>query len=184
MHLVVSWTFLLFSGWVGGLLGPAVQRSNSIPCVPAAQGDTRPWEHNTRVLRSFPPDTPAPRFLGRFSHANQEFELHLWRDSQGVFGQWLSPVLDADSPTSRLYDARFDPKSGSLTFASRIPGSEVRFVGKLQDRKLRGTLEERSGRRVTITLTRAPDGPLGQALREGVTSRAQFECQMILFRRH
>ena len=101
-----------------------------------------------------------------------------------MFGQWLSPVLDADSPTSRLYEPAFESNSGALSFTSRIPGAEARFVGQLRDGQVRGVLEKRAGRSERITLQMVPDGPLGEALREGVSSRAQFNCMMVLFRRY
>ncbi len=43
-------------------------------------------------------DRPAPLFLGGFADANGDYELPLWRDSRGIFGELLHPVLEADSP--------------------------------------------------------------------------------------
>lgn len=88
------------------------QLSNAPKCVVADKNDREPWEHNNRVLAQFPPDEPLPVFMGRFVAPDASYELDLWRDRVGVFGQWVSPVLDADSPISRLYDLTFDVKSG------------------------------------------------------------------------
>src|SRR5438045_3850638 len=93
------------------LIGAVPARAaEPLACVPAAATDPSPWVHNQQVLDSFPSDVPPPLFLGRFG-SSRAHELHLWQDAAGLFGEWLSPVLDADSPTSRLYDVRFDAQS-------------------------------------------------------------------------
>ena len=61
--------------------------------------------------------------------ADDVFRLQLWRDAQGFFGELSSPVLDADSPTSRLYDVKWDPAAGRLELLARPSGKTVRIVG-------------------------------------------------------
>ena len=163
---------------------PATAQSSApLPCVPAPSGDSQPWVHNSRVLGSFPPDVPRPQFVGRFRESNSEHEVHIWRDSTGIFGEWLSPVLDADSPVSRLYDAQFNAKSRALSFTARFRESEQRFDGYIRGNVIRGTVM-RSGKNEAVVLRASRSGALGEPLRKSVTSRAQFECQMILFRRY
>jgi hypothetical protein len=97
--------------------------------------------HDARVLRSFPADTPAPKFVGPFSGVGgfMELELHLWRDSRGIFGRLLYPVLDVDSPSGRLRDVQFDEKTERLTFAARYERWDCAFVGRLQGNAISGT---------------------------------------------
>jgi hypothetical protein len=160
-----------------------VQSGTPLPCVPASSDDPQPWVHNSRVLGSFPPDVPRPQFLGRFRDSSSEHELHLWRDSTGIFGELLSPVLDADSPVSRLYDTHLNAKSGAVSFAARFRDAEQRFDGRIRGNVIRGTVK-RFGKSETLVLRKPRSAPPGEALQESVTSRAQFECQMILFRRY
>ena len=168
--------------WIHGLNAAARAQSPApLPCVPAPAGDFQPWVHNVRVLQSFPPDIPQPRFLGRFASANSQYELHIWRDTAGIFGELLSPVLDADSPSSRLYNLHFDAKSGTLSFTARFPDTHA-FDGHLRSSGVTGRIV-RGDKSEAIILRRVRPGSLDAALR-GVTSRAQFDCQMILFRRY
>jgi hypothetical protein len=186
VHAHVRWVFStpVFFAWVLSLqVAASAQSAAPLPCVPAASDDPQPWVHNSRVLGSFPPDVPRPRFLGRFHDSNSEHELHIWRDSTGIFGEWLSPVLDADSPVSRLYETQFNATSGSLSFAGRFREAEQRFDGQMRGNVIRGTVK-RPGRSKTVVMRKSRPALLGEALRESVTSRAQFECQMILFRRY
>ena len=171
-----------FLVWLHGLDSAAVaQVPGPLPCVPARPGDSQPWVHNGRILQSFPPDLPQPRFLGRFATAELQYELHLWRDSSGVFGELLSPVLDADSPISRLYDTQFDEKTGALSFSARFPDTQL-FDGRLRSKSI--TLKVvRGGKSEVVVLKKLRPGPYGAAL-QGVKSRAQFECEMTLFRRY
>jgi hypothetical protein len=162
----------------------SAQLSNAPQCVAADRNDREPWEHNHRVLAQFPPDEPLPLFMGRFVAPDAWYELDLWRDRVGVFGQWVSPVLDADSPVSRLYGLTFDAKSGAISFTTRIPGAEQRFEGHVSDQLIRGTSTPVTGKKETIELRKLPLDPLGVALRDGTTSRAGFECEMVLFRRY
>jgi hypothetical protein len=160
------------------------QLSNAPKCVAADKNDREPWEHNDHVLAQFPPDEPLPVFMGRFVAPDASYELDLWRDRVGLFGQWVSPVLGADSPTSRLYDLTFDAKSGAISFATRIPGAGQRFEGRVSDQLIRGTSTLATGKKETIELRKLPLDSLGVALRDGTTSRAGFECEMVLFRRY
>lgn len=159
-----------------------VQQS-PLPCVPAAPNDPAPWEHDSRVLQSFQPDVPPPSFLGRFRASSFIYELHLWRDSKGLFGEWLSPVLPADPPISRLYDLRFDVTSGALSFETRIRGRAERFEGQFDGNTVRGTVTQGNDNE-RIVLRQLPRDDTDDALRELTRSRAQFECEMILFHRY
>ena len=122
--------------------------------------------------------------MGRFVAPDAPYELDLWRDRVGVFGEWVSPVLEQDAPVSRLYDLTFDAKSGAISFATRTPGFEQRFDGRVSDRVIRGTSTPVTGKKETIELRKLPLDSLGLALRDGTTSRAGFECEMVLFRRY
>lgn len=102
--------FVMLAASLLGMGSLAVQTAAPLACLPADPEDPAPWEHNHRVLSSFPADRPKPQFLGRFSDDDRRYELHLWRDRSGVFGEWLSPVLDADSPVSRPYEVVFDAR--------------------------------------------------------------------------
>jgi hypothetical protein len=96
--------------------GPvAGQQIPPIGCVRAPKTDGAPWEWNTRVLHSFPPDSPRPIFVGAFR--NIEFEVDLWRDSRGVFGELLLAGYEADPPTLRLYGSTFDAATGTISFS-------------------------------------------------------------------
>jgi hypothetical protein len=159
------------------------QSNETLPCVPAPANDSAPWEHNTRVLESFPPDNPVPRFLGSFSDAASMYRLHVWRDAKGIFGELLSPVLDADSPTSRLYESRFAAASGNVAFVVHFPPEQWAFSGVLRSNTLSGRFQ-RGTRNEGVILRKLPPDNLGQALRESIASRAQFECSMILFHRY
>lgn len=172
-----------------------------LPCVPAARNDPAPWVHNSRVLDSYPADVPPPQFLGRFGDADAMYALHLWRDSKGLFGEWLSPVLPADPPISRLYALQFDATSGALSFETRIRGAVEHFAGQLDGATVRGTLTrdhesvtlrfegdtvralKRDRMTEPVTLPRLPRNDLDEAF-EQTASRAQFECEMILYHRY
>jgi hypothetical protein len=154
-------------------------------CEPAPVGDSRPWIHTRRVLNSFRPDIPAPRFAGAFAGAGPslDYEIHLWRDSKGIFGELLSPVLDADSSSGQLLDVQFDGKSGRLTFTARVRGEEHKFAGRLRPRTMKGVFTYR-GVDETIVLRR-----LGAEEGHGVppstswVSRDQFACAMMMWGR-
>lgn len=162
-----------------GVLASVRASAEPLPCVPAPPGHTQPWSHNSQVLSSFPADNPRPVFVGAFADPDRRYRLHLWRDAAGVFGELLSPVLEADSPTSRLYDATLVPKQNALGFAARFPSRPVSFEGKLDGRQLRGTMTE-AGRQQRVTLTKTP----GEDYDDLYVSRAQFDCAMVLFRRY
>ena len=138
------------------LFGQIIAGQQPLPCVPAAPTDTRPWEYRSRVLESFPPDNPLPRHLGSFRDANRDYRLHLWQDAKGVFGELLSPVLDADSPTSRLYNPQLVSRSGRLIFTVRFPGEQFTFDGQLRGNSLTGRFAR--GKRIdSVTLRKVVD---------------------------
>src|SRR6266852_5492749 len=168
MTLVVFSKLVLFA-WVLSVDAAAMAQSAApLACVPARSDDPQPWVHNGRVLASFPPGVPRPQFLGRFRDANSEHELHIWRDSTGVFGELLSPVLDADSPASRLYDIQFNAKSGALSFSARFREAEQRFAAHIRGNVVRGTVT-RFGKSEAVVLRKSRSAPLGEALRESGT---------------
>jgi len=94
---------------------PTLQTTH-LPCTTENRDPSKPWVQNSKVLDSFPKDNPVPRFIGTFRDKNQRYMLGLYQDAKGVFGQLSSPVLDADSPTSRLYDVAFDSRTSVLQF--------------------------------------------------------------------
>jgi len=159
------------------------QRSDPLPCVPAASGDTAPWNWESRILESFPPDTPRPAFAGAFGDKNSLYRLDLWRDSKGIFGELRNPVLEADSPTSRLYDPRFDPKTGAVSFTVRLPGGDRQFTGTLRSDSVTGMVRH-AARSERVTLRKLRVSQRRGAIDDFYTSRAKFECAMILFRRY
>jgi hypothetical protein len=161
--------------------GVAAEQGAPLRCVPAARDDGAPWIWNSRILESFPPDAPTPRFVGAFGDSGTEYELHLWRDAKGVFGQLLSPVLDADSLTSRLYKPHFDDRTGTLSFVAHFPDAERQFTGRLRPDSLTGTIVS-AARTQTVVLRRLRETSVHGAPHDSYTSRAQFDCAMILFR--
>jgi hypothetical protein len=154
----------------------AQTKSGPLPCMKAKHGDTQPWNHNAAVLDSYPTDKSS-RFLGVFRDKHRNYELEIYRDGDGVFGEFLSPVLEADSPNSRLYDAFFDPNLGTLRFEAHFPFGNLQFTGVLRGHVVRGTVT-RNGRNETVILRRVklPTDPY--------ISRAQFDCAMTLFHRY
>jgi hypothetical protein len=163
--------------------GAAAEQAEPLSCVPAARTDNAPWIWRTRILQSFPPDTPRPQFVGGFGDSHSEYELHLWRDSKGMFGQLLSPVLEADSPTSRLYDPRFDTKTGAVSFTVRFTDGEWQFSGRLRSDSVTGAVVS-AARTQRVVLRKLREGRVHGAGHDSYTSRAQFDCAMILFRRY
>lgn len=152
--------------------------STPLPCTPAKHGDTRPWIHEREVLSSYPPDVPPLRFVGAFRDRTWDYQLEIFLDAKGLFGELLSPVLEADSPDSRLYDIAFDPKAGSLRFGARFADGPLQFTGMLRRDMVRGTIT-RAGRKEHVVLRR-----IRKIDKHPYTSRAQFECAMILFHRY
>jgi hypothetical protein len=152
-------------------------------CARAPADDPEPWKWDSRLLASFPPDVPTPAWVGSYGDAHQMYQLDLWRDSQGIFGEFRNPVLEADSPTSRLYDVRFDSASGKLEFRVQVPVEDTWFSGTLRHDSVAGTLRYRD---VTEELVwrRRPDIDPANAGDEFYTSRAQFECAMTLWHRY
>lgn len=163
------------------VLAQQPSQANSLPCTPAKQGDTQPWVHNSKVLASFPKDNPLPRLIGTFRDKNRSYMLDLFQDAKGLFGELSSPVLDADSPTSRLYDIAFDSRTGTLQFSSRFQDGQLQFNGILRGRKIEATVTRNNraeAEKATLKRVRFfADGEVP------FTSRAQFECAMTLWRR-
>ncbi len=185
-HILTLWVRPQLLVFLSVSITPAIaaQPSQSLPCIPAAPTDSAPWESNARILASFPADNPAPRFLGGFADANSEYELHLWRDSNGVFGELLWPVLEADSPTSRLYDGRFNGTSGAVGFTVRFQEGEWQFNGALRNNSVVGTFKS-ARRSQALVLRKLRANRMHGALdQNSYTSRAQFDCAAILFRRY
>jgi hypothetical protein len=163
-------------------VGSRATPTEPLPCVRAARDDGKPWEHTSRVLASFPPDTPVPRFLGSFSDRTSDYELHLWRDARGIFGELVSPVSrDGDPPTSRLYEPHFNAASGAFTFIA-FP-DELTFSGQLRRNTLSGTFK-RGTRSSRVVLRKPTPDSSEDLLADFYTSRAQFDCAMILFHRY
>jgi hypothetical protein len=112
-----------------------------------------------------------------------EYELHIWQDSKGVFGELLHPVLDADSPSSRLLDVQFDPKSGALSFGVRFRNESEAYVGRLQGSRITGNVT-RGGTTVKLVLRRVgAERTHGAPSSNSWVSRDQFECAMTMSRR-
>ena len=171
---------LIMCGFVLLLSYSALAQTTPLPCTPAKQGDTQPWIHNSKVLDSFPKDNLLPRFVGEFRDKNWSYEIELYQDAQGVvFGEFSSPVLEADSPTSRLYDAVFDSRTGALQFNSRFRDRQLQFSGVLRGRVIEATIIQ-NNRREKVILKRVKSSNDDEVL---FTSRAQFDCAMTLWHR-
>lgn len=150
-------------------------------CVGAPANDTQPWIWNSRILGSFPTDRPAPKFVGAFAGEDGQHELLLLRDAKGVFGELRSPVLEADSPTSRLYSAHLDPGTGVLKFSVRFGDGERHFVGSLRPDTVTGRLQHgQQYESVRWPLVTTVD----LAIEPFATSRAAFECFQTLAHRY
>ena len=156
----------------------AISKSTQPQCVRAKEGDTQPWVHNAEMLSSFPTDNPLPRFLGEFRDETRTYGLELYQDEAGIFGELSTPLLDADSPTSRLYDVFFDPETKTLRFRAEFGDEQLEFTGALRSRMINGTIV-RGSQRETVALKR-----LRQYDEYPFVSRAQFECAMLLFNRN
>ena len=150
-----------------------------LPCTPPGRNDTHPWDYKLKVLSSFPWDSPHPRFFGAFRDKSLDYELVLYQDAKGFFGQLHSPVLEADSPTSRLYSVNFDPKRSALKFEARFRDGGLSFSGSLRGRIIRGVVT-RNDRTERVSLRRLR----GYELTWSYRSRAQFDCSMTLNRRY
>jgi hypothetical protein len=160
----------------GTALAPAAS-ADQLPCVPAARTDGQPWVHRSRVLESFPQVSPAPTAVGTYQDKDGEFSLALWRDEHGYFGELSSPVLDADSPTSRLRDVAWRAGTRELRFAASPGGVELRMAGTLVRHGY--VVSQLSGKPVHgLVLRKAPHSSMYDW-----RSRAQFECAMKLWAR-
>jgi len=156
----------------------ASYQTNSPQCTRPKPGDTQPWVHDREVLSSFPKDHPMPRFVGAFRDKGREYQLELYRDATGIFGELSSPLLEADSPTSRLYDVYFDPGRGTLRFRARFRYGQLNFSGILRSTIIKGTVDGGSYTQ-TVVLRRVRHYD-----EYSFVSRAQFNCAMLLFNRY
>ncbi len=175
--ILILCSFILLLGC--SVFAQQLSQATPLPCTRAKQGDTQPWVHNSKVLDSFPSENPLPRFIGAFRDKNWSYWLKLYQNAKGVFGELSSPVLDADSPTSRLYDATFDSRSGALQFSSHFRDGELQFTGVLRGRVIGATLIQ-NNRSEKVTLKRVRHHDDNEV---SYTSRAQFDCAMTLWRR-
>jgi hypothetical protein len=159
--------------------------ANTIPCEPPPPGDSRPWEYRAHVLSLFPRATPPLRFVGAFigPWPDYEYELHIWQDSKGAFGELLHPVLDADSPISRLLDVQFDPKSGALTFGARFREGDEVYVGRLLGSRITGTVTCRGTTEKLVLRRVGTASAHGAPSSTSWVSKDQFECAMAMSRR-
>jgi len=157
----------------------SLAQATPLPCTTEKRDPSQPWVHDSKVLDSFPKDNPLPRFIGTFRDKNQSYMLDLYQDAKGIFGELSSPVLDADSPTSRLYDVAFDSRTGALQFSSRFRDGQLQFSGVLRGRVIEATVT-RNNRNEKVILKRVKSFDNDEVF---YTSRAQFDCAMTLFRR-
>ena len=160
----------------------SAQPSTPLPCVPPPVTDGAPWIARARILGSFPADSPTPEFLGGFTDEQAVYEVHLWKDAVGVFGEFLYPVLEADSPTSRLHETTFNSSDGAIGFSLRLPSEKWTFTGHLGPVSLAGSLHRRD-KSESLILRRLPLDDVHGALEHFYISRAHFECAMVLFHR-
>ena len=154
------------------------QESTSLPCSRLGADPSKPWEHISKVLDSFPPDNPLPKFVGTFQDKNWNYRLDLYRDSKGVFGEISSPVLEADSPTSQLYEVSFNTTNGSLQFIAQFHDENLQFSGFLHSKFVKGKFTQ-NGQTKTVTLKK-----LREIDEFPYESRAEFDCAMKLFGRY
>jgi len=155
----------------------------SLPCDDSDADRSQPWVRRSEILDSFPPVHPLPKFIGTFRDKNWNYMIDIYRDSEGVFGEISSPVLEADSPTSRLYDVTFDSFTGSLQFSTSPSISpspslgSMQFSGFLHSKFIKGKFTQNDYEE-TVTLKKLKtedDFPYN--------SRSQFDCAMKLFGR-
>ncbi len=119
-----------------------------------------------------------PRFVGAFRDKARDYQLVLYRDATGIFGELSSPLLESDSPTSRLYDVYFDPGTATLRFRARFRYGQLNFSGALRSTVIKGTVDGGSyTQAVVLRRVRHYD-------RYPWVSRAQFNCGMLLFNRY
>jgi hypothetical protein len=148
-----------------------------LPCVPADGSDGQPWVHHSRVLESFPTVIPAPTVLGSFMDRDGEYWLSLWRDELGYFGELSSPVLEVDSPSSRLRNTHWNSETRELRFVAAPGGVQMRVVGVLYEDRF--VVSQISGEEVhDVVLLKQT----AMAIYDW-RSRAQFECAMKMWRR-
>lgn len=116
--------------------------------------------------------------IGTFRDKKEDYWLFLFEDEKGIFGYLLSPVLEADSPTSRLYDAVLDRNKGTLRFSAKFSDGQYRFDGLLTNKTVKGTFTYSNGTDNIILKKRKSPWTNDYA------SRAQFDCEMTLNKRY
>jgi hypothetical protein len=164
---------------LGAAAQQAALQTTPLPCTTEQRDPSRPWVHNSESIDSFPKDDPLPRFMGTFRDKDQNYMLDLYQDSKGIFGELSSPVLDADSPTSRLYDVTFDSRTGALHFSAKFRDGQLQFSGILRGRVIGAAITtDNRTEKATLNIKRYPAGE-----RFLFTSRAQFDCGMTLWHR-
>jgi hypothetical protein len=107
------------------------------------------------------------------------YGLTLWHDAIGFFGEFSSPILEADSPTSRLYDTQYTAATRTLTFRAKFADGERYVSGVISDIGFVGSVRVGSSRE-PLVLKRVKEVFGGN----GYVSRAQFDCAMDLYRRY
>lgn len=150
----------------------------SLPCDDFDADPSKPWVRRSEILDSFPPVKPLPKSIGTFRDKNWNYMIDLYRDSEGIFGEISSPVLEADSPTSRLYDITFDSRTGSLQFRASPSLGSIQFDGFLHSRAIKGKFTQ-YGSTKTATLKK-----LKSDYDFSFNSRSQFDCAMKLWGRY
>ena len=83
------------------------------------------------------------------------YTVELWRSGPCLFGLFLASAgLAGDTPTGRIEDLKFDPRTGAIAFVARLTLGRLtakgldnvesrdlyRFTGKLNKNALRGTV--------------------------------------------
>lgn len=154
-------------------------QTTPLPCTTESLDPSQPWFQKSKILDSFPKDDPLPRFMGGFRDKNSNYMLNLYQDAKGVFGELSSPMREADSPASRLYDVDFNPQTGSLDLGAKFFSGQLHFSGILHGRVIEATVT-RNNNTEKVTLKRK-----GNSANEEMvfTSRPQFDCAMTLWHR-
>lgn len=160
------------------ILVTGVTAFGQLPCTRAEPNDPQPWVHKLKVFDSFPKSAHPPVFIGEFRDKDWNYQVELYKDENGIFGEILSPVLQADSPVSRLYAVTFDEKTGNMTFETRFPMFPFTFAGQLKGRKIIGKV---AGPKYSKNVILKKIKPIANI---DYVSRAQYECSSYMNRRY
>lgn len=133
------------------------------------------------------PAEPRPNFLGAFvayspGNRSVRYELHLWEDRRGIFGELLLPVFQPGSPRSRLHYVALNRRTGKFRFRTRLNGESIAFSGTRRRESISGLLV-RAQRREQVIFHN-----IGRSKAHGIpgqmyASRAQFENAIDLLER-